>query len=201
MAIKTPSSMPSTKPSTVADSVTPAWNTRLRGLSMSASNTLCHQFSATWCGAGSTGRSIDQVAATSSRAPQGAPDPSSRSITCGALSHTAIAYHTSSSAATTSATGAARRTGSLIAVAGAQRHAHLVGDGGELGRLAHVELARGRQPVVDHLEDAPRARTHHHDAVGQEHRLGDRVRHEDHRLAGALPQPQQLLVESVAGDL
>src|SRR5262245_20680961 len=194
IAISTPSSMPSAKPSKVADSVTPAWKIKLRGLSMSLPNTLPHQSATIWCGAGSTGRSIDQAASTSSRAPHGLPRPFKRSITCGALSHTAPAYQTTIMAATTSATGpidCVQSVGSVfIAVPGAQRGAHALRDLGERHRLAHVEAAARRQTAVDHLDDAPGPWAHHDDAVGQEHRLRNRVGDEDHRLAGALPQPQ-----------
>src|SRR5207249_2003595 len=48
----------------------------------------------------------------------------------------------------------------------------------ELGRRARGRRARARQRDVDDARHAPRPRRHHHHAVGQEHRLGDRVRDE-----------------------
>src|SRR5574337_916166 len=171
IAIATPSTTPSPNPSTVALSVTPAWNSRLRGLSRSLSTM---------------------------------------------LPATAAAYQTTSSTATASPTGhwpsqragAGPRTArpavaSVIAVPGAQRLAHPVRHRGERGAVAQVERApaRGQRPVVDQIDDAPGPRAHHDDAVRQEHRLADRVGDEDHRLAGALPQPQQLLVQVVAREL
>ena len=71
----------------------------------------------------------------------------------------------------------------------------------ELGRLADVERAVARKVAVDDVLDAAGPRRHHHDARREEHRLGDRVGDEHHRLAGQIPQPQQLLVELVADDL
>ena len=44
-----------------------------------------------------------------------------------------------------------------------------------------------------------RARRHHDHAVGEEHRLGDRVGDEHDRRPRALPEPQQLHVEPLAG--
>src|SRR5207248_2054936 len=67
--------------------------------------------------------------------------------------------------------------------------------------LPDVEGAIGRQVAIDDLDDAAGPRAHHHDLARQEHRLGDRVGDEDHGLAGLFPQPQQLLVEVVAGNL
>ena len=46
---------------------------------------------------------------------------------------------------------------------------------------------RGERNVVD-LLDAAGARRHHDDAVGEQHRLVDRVRDEQHGLAGLHPQ-------------
>src|SRR3546814_9707422 len=89
----------------------------------------------------------------------------------------------------------------VIAFPCAQPLAHPVGDAHELGALADVEGAVARQLAVDDVDDAPRPRRHDDDARRQEHRLGNRVGNEDDRLAGALPEPQELLVQVVAGDL
>ena len=83
-----------TKPSKVEAAVTPAWKSRLRGESSGQSTIERHMSSAIWCGAGSTGRSIDQVSGSSSARPQPGWSASTRSMTCGAFSHTAAAYQT-----------------------------------------------------------------------------------------------------------
>ena len=48
------------------------------------------------------------------------------------------------------------------------------------------------------FQDAARTRREHHDHVAQEHRLGDAVRDEQHRVAGFHPDPLQLHVHLVA---
>ena len=57
----------------------------------------------------------------------------------------------------------------------------------ELGRQP-VEAARARQVDVDDLDDAARARPHHHDAVGQQHRFRNAVRDVQRRLAPFHPE-------------
>ena len=47
----------------------------------------------------------------------------------------------------------------------------------------------------------PGPRRHHHDPVGEEDRLGDRVGHEQHRGAGLAADPDQLVLHPLAGDL
>src|SRR6185295_14410231 len=212
MASATPSSAPSRNPRKVAEAVTQACSTRLR-LPVIGWPTVDRQKSlAIWSGVGSTGRSIDQAPATRSRVVQSGPMPFSRSMTCGALSQIAARYHTARMMTTTVRTGStwpsasrrgARSAGAsmVMRLAGAQRDADPVGDGEELRRLADIEGAVGRQVAIDDLDDAAGPRAHHHDLARQEHGLGDRVGDEDHCLAGLLPQPQQLLVEVVAGDL
>src|SRR6266436_4972307 len=49
--------------------------------------------------------------------------------------------------------------------------------------------------------DAARAGAHHHDLGRKKHRLRNRMGDEDHRLARLLPEPDQMLVQMVAGDL
>ena len=77
----------------------------------------------------------------------------------------------------------------VIGMPGPQALADAVGDGEELGRLADVERCgrAARSQSITSL-DAARARRHHHDPRGQEHRLGDRVRDEHHRLARCGPR-------------
>src|SRR5207237_1243082 len=168
-------------------------------------------------GSGSAGRSTDQATATRSRVVQSGPTPFSRSRICGALSQIAARYQTTRMTATTVRTGstwpsASRRSTrgvgasmvmrlAVMRLAEAQRDADPVGNGEEFRRLAAIEGAIGRPVAIDDLDDAAGPRAHHHDLARQEHRLGDRVGDEDHGLAGLLPQPQQLLVEVVAGDL
>ena len=53
---------------------------------------------------------------------------------------------------------------------------------------------RGRGMRCRNALDAARARAHHHDAVGEQHRLVDRMRDEQHRLARR--EPQRLEVEA-----
>ena len=60
--------------------------------------------------------------------------------------------------------------------------------------LARVEPARARQIDVDDLLDPPGPRRHHHDAVGEQHRLVDAVGDEQHGLARA--QPERLEVDA-----
>ena len=69
------------------------------------------------------------------------------------------------------------------------------------GSLAQVELAVGRQGAVDHLQDAAGPRRHDDDPGAEIDGLGDRVGDEDDGLAGAAPEPVELVVEMIAGDL
>src|SRR5258708_13566568 len=128
-------------------------------------------------------------------------------MTPGALSQIVPAYQTTKSASSTLSTGsarahaAARALGIVIAMSGLEAGAHSMGDCGELRGFPDVKRALGRQVAVDHVDDAAGPRAHHHDARRQKHGFGDRVRDEDHRLAGALPPSYQLLVQMVADDL
>ena len=71
----------------------------------------------------------------------------------------------------------------------------LAADGVEI-RRGHVARARQRDA---HLGlDAARPRRHHHHAVGQENRLLDRMRDEQHGQLRALPQVQQLVLQALA---
>ena len=78
------------------------------------------------------------------------------------------------------------------------QHARLAGE-------ARIAAQRGRALArqVDRVieGDAPRARRQHDGALGEEHRLGDRVRDEQHRRAAVGPQRAQLVVELLARDL
>ena len=71
----------------------------------------------------------------------------------------------------------------------------------ELGCLADVESAVGGQVAIDDVDDASGPGRHDDDAARQERRLGDRMGDEDDRLLGLLPEPEELFVEMVAGDL
>src|ERR1700733_8797861 len=82
----------------------------------------------------------------------------------------------------------------------AQATAHAMRNLDEFGRLADLEGALAREVAVYDVVDAPGTRRHDDDLGGQEHRLGDRVRDEHHRLARLVPELQQLLVEPVAHD-
>ena len=57
---------------------------------------------------------------------------------------------------------------------------------------ARREPARARQSDLEHLLDAAGARRHHDHAVGEQHRLVDRVGDEQHGLAGLHPQVFQI---------
>src|SRR5450432_1499416 len=197
-----PSSVPSTKPTSVDCAVTAAWKRRLRGESSGQSTRLFHRSIATWCGAGSTGRSIDQVAAIRSAVLYGPFGASTRSIAPGALSSTAPTYQSTTTAASTTPTGSARRVASDIGAASdRERLAQLVRDGDELGRIAHAEVTLVGQGRRDLLQDPPRSRRHHDDPRRQIRGLGDRVGDEDDRALLAPPELLQLLVEAVARDL
>ena len=67
--------------------------------------------------------------------------------------------------------------------------------------LEHLELARTRQPGLDDLEDLAGVGLHHHDAVGEEHRLFDVVRDVEHGAAEGLVDLGQLEVQPLAGEL
>src|SRR5579859_2169018 len=72
---------------------------------------------------------------------------------------------------------------------------HIAPDGVELRRR---HIARPRQIDRDVGFDAPRPGAHHHDPVGEEHRLLDRMGDEDAGDAGALPYLQQLALQLLA---
>src|SRR6185369_1147925 len=120
-------------------------------------------------------------------------------VTCGQFSSTASAYQTTMSAATMVSTGMTRPRGetsapkppgiatSVIRMAGLQAFAHAMRQSHGGGGFPRLEIAIGRQRAVDHFDDAPRARAHHHDAGREQHRFVDRMGHEDHGLAGLAP--------------
>ena len=60
-AMRMPSAVPMTKPSSVEESVTQAWKSSERGEVGLTSTVVFHTSATIWCGAGSTGRSADQV--------------------------------------------------------------------------------------------------------------------------------------------
>src|SRR5579872_3519581 len=64
----------------------------------------------------------------------------------------------------------------------------------EFRRLTNFQRAVARKIAVDDIDDAAGSRRHHHDLGGQEHRLGNRVGHEQDGLSGLVPQLQQLLI-------
>src|SRR3546814_6734557 len=68
----------------------------------------------------------------------------------------------------------------------------LVVDEGRVGEQAL--LARSRQLDVDVGDDPPGAGAHHHDAVGEEHRLVDVVGDEHHGVPELAPDLQQVLL-------
>ena len=66
---------------------------------------------------------------------------------------------------------------------GGEERADLVRDRAEARRRDDFERARTRNIDVDDLQDPARARRHHHNAVGEEHRFGDRVGDQQDGLA------------------
>src|SRR5262249_46826417 len=70
----------------------------------------------------------------------------------------------------------------------------------ELGRLAHRQRARTRQVDVDHLVDPAGPRRHHHDLVGEEHRLRYAVGDEQHGHAALVADLLQGERELVGGE-
>ena len=50
-------------------------------------------------------------------------------------------------------------------------------------------------------DDPPRGGRHHEHLVGEQDRLGDRVRHEEHRRGGRLPEGEQFVTEHLARQL
>ena len=97
---------------------------------------------------------------------------------------------------------AVRGTGRAV-----QQCSRTCGDGVEEARRvadlvgALVRAARPSAPDVDDVDDAARARRHHHDPVGEEHGLGDRVGDEEDGGAGLGADPHQLVLHPLAGDL
>jgi hypothetical protein len=69
----------------------------------------------------------------------------------------------------------------------------------ELVRRHHVEVAGPRQLDAHHVHDPSRPRGHDDDAVGEEHRLRDRVGDEDDGLARLAPDAEELDVHELAG--
>ncbi len=67
---------------------------------------------------------------------------------------------------------------------------------------SRVSAVRGHGKVTSHLvRDAPRMRSQNHDARGEKHRLGHRMRDEEHGPFLLGVQPQQFLVQAVARHL
>ena len=96
----------------------------------------------------------------------------------------------------------ARRCGRRLAATGLARPERLpdLGDQLEVARaLARRQPARPRQVDVDQMGDRARPGAHDCDAAGEEHRLGDRVRHEDDRDARALPDARGAPSSSARG--
>ena len=65
--------------------------------------------------------------------------------------------------------------------------------------MSRVRLPGKLLSITSMMRPGPRA--HDHDAARQEDRLGDGMGDEDDRLARLLPEPDQMLVQMVAGDL
>ena len=63
------------------------------------------------------------------------------------------------------------------------------------------DAARGRQRHVNDFAHPARAGGHQQHLLAEEGRLIDRMGDEQDRRAGVLPDPQQFVVEPVAGDL
>ena len=62
-----------------------------------------------------------------------------------------------------------------------------------------IELTRPLKRHIDDRVDAARPGGQQHDAVGKEHRLGDRMRDENDRLAGLQPDALKLKIHGIAG--
>src|SRR5258707_15877708 len=86
-------------------------------------------------------------------------------------------------------------------MSGTQTVAHAFRNLDELRRLSHIEGTIRRKPRLDHVDNPARPWAHDYDFRRQKHSLGDRVRHENHGLAGSLPKLQKLLVQMIAQDL
>ncbi len=78
----------------------------------------------------------------------------------------------------------------IIRLLGVEQSPDLLGEVG-IGGMADdaVIAARARDRHRELADDAAGPRRHHHDPVGEEDRLGDRVRDQHHRLAARLPDP------------
>src|ERR1700730_15672648 len=68
----------------------------------------------------------------------------------------------------------------------------------ELRLALEMQGARARDVDVEDGLDAPGPRAHHDDAVGEEDGLVDLVGNEEHRLAGLVPDLEQLLLHELA---
>src|SRR5262250_379422 len=77
--------------------------------------------------------------------------------------------------------------------------AHLVAVRLELRVELELDGPRPGQVDLDDARQPPRPRRHDHDLVGQQDRLGDRVRDEEDGLAAHLPDPQELEAHLFAG--
>ncbi len=78
--------------------------------------------------------------------------------------------------------------------------ANLVGERCERGCRERGEGARTGRVVLEHVHDAARACRHHHDAVGEEHGLADRMGDEDDGLAALHEDALQLARHLLARD-
>ena len=65
-------------------------------------------------------------------------------------------------------------------------------------RADSLDRAWARERHVDVGFDRAWPRAHHQDAVGEDHRLVDTVGDEQHRLAGRLPEAEQLVLQQQA---
>src|SRR3954463_5164784 len=76
--------------------------------------------------------------------------------------------------------------------------ADVVDDPAEFRRRHHVERPGARNRDGDPLQQSPRPRRHDEDAIGQEHRLRDRVGDEEDGLAPLEPDALQFEVQALA---
>src|SRR5687767_7612728 len=117
----------------------------------------------------------------------------------GTLNTRQITSHTTTknmSAATGCAISAATRDQRRVLPAGATIAEDELPDAAcgilEFMASLHVEVAWARQRNIDDLCDAAGAGRHHNHPVGEQHRLGDRMRDEQNRLRALLPDAHQL---------
>ena len=126
-------------------------------------NTVFQTSATTWCGAGMTGRSKLHETFTVLANPP--PKASIFGSATTVFMKIAAIYQATRMITHTTVTGTTelRSPSVLIAMPRLQALTHPVGNLQELRRLADIQRAVCRQICFDHINDAARPRTHHHD--------------------------------------